>query len=171
MVKPATEGSTVGVTIVRGEDEVAGALEEAASLSSEVIVETYVPGRELAVGVLGDQALPVIEIEPEGGFYDYASKYTKGKSRYTVPARLPEATTARASEQAIRAFQVLGGRGFGRVDFRLREDGGLFCLELNTIPGLTETSLAPMAAKAAGMSYRELVERLVTLARESSPGV
>jgi D-alanine-D-alanine ligase len=164
VVKPNEEGSTVGLTIVsRAED-----LDEAVDLSfqygAETLVEQYIPGRELTVAVLGDEALPIVEIKPQGGHYDYESKYTAGKSQYFCPADLPEALAARIRKLGIDAARCLGCSGVSRADFRLPPDGDPSCLEVNTIPGMTPTSLVPMAAKAAGMSYDQLVARMIDLA-------
>jgi len=122
-----------------------------------------VPGRELTVGILGGEPLPVVEIIPDEGLYTYEAKYTKGRSRYVVPAELPEELAGRIREAGRRAFDVLGCEGFARVDFRLPPDGAFQCLEVNTIPGMTPLSLVPMAARAAGIPFGELVERIVEL--------
>lgn len=160
VVKPASEGSTVGVSIVRDEAGLPRAHAEAASYSSTVIVETFIEGRELAVGVLGDRALPVIEIEPEGGFYDFARKYTAGNTRYTVPAKISAAAASAAQDQAVRACRALHVEGMARVDFRLSGSDEIYCLEVNTIPGMTATSLLPKAAAAAGIGFEDLVETI-----------
>ena len=170
VVKPATEGSTVGVTIAGSREEMPAALRLAASHSREVLVERYIPGRELTVGILGERALPVVEIVPEGGFYDFTAKYTGGKSRYLVPASLPGEVTARLQEQALRAHRVLGAEGFSRVDFRLSPENEAYCLEINTVPGMTPTSLLPKAARAAGLEFGELVEAIARLGLEARRG-
>jgi len=168
VVKPNRQGSSVGVHIVGSAGDLPASLDDAFTYG-EVLVERFIPGRELTVAVLSGKALPVVEIVPEGGFYDYRHKYTKGHTRYETPARLPEATAARLAALGEAAFTALGCAGVARVDFRLTPEGEPFCLEVNTIPGLTETSLVPMAAREAGMTYRELVERLVNAARDSRP--
>ena len=172
VVKPNDQGSTVGLSLVREPGDLARAFTEAARFSRGVLVETYVPGRELTVGVLGGEALPVVEIFPEGGLYDYRRKYTAGQSRYECPAQLESGLAARICELGRRAFQVLGCRGVARVDFRLDPEGRPYCLEVNTVPGMTPTSLVPMAAAARGLSYDELVARMLELAQEpaAAPG-
>jgi D-alanine-D-alanine ligase len=168
VVKPNDQGSTVGLSLVREAGDLAGAFAVAARFSHGVLVETYVPGRELTVGVLGDEALPVVEIFPEGGLYDYKCKYTAGKSRYECPAALEAGLASRIRELGLRAFQVLGCRGVARVDFRLDPEGRPYCLEVNTVPGMTPTSLVPMAAKARGLSYDDVVARMLELGLEAA---
>jgi D-alanine-D-alanine ligase len=166
VVKPNEQGSTVGLTIVVRPDEMAEALDLAFEYGPEALVERYIPGRELTVAVLGNEALPVVEIRPQGGHYDYESKYTAGKSDYFCPADLPEGLAARVRELGRRAAEVLGCRGVVRADFRLSPAGEPYCLEVNTIPGMTPTSLVPMAARAQGLSYDQVVGRMLELARE-----
>jgi len=163
VVKPNREGSSVGVHIVEEEAAFPEALADAFRYGP-VMVETFIPGRELTVAVLGGKALPVVEIFPEGGVYDYQRKYTHGETRYEVPADLPPDMSTELARLGEKAYQALGCEGVARVDFRLDEQGQAFCLEVNTIPGMTATSLVPMAAKAGGMDYEELVERLLELA-------
>ncbi len=160
VVKPNSQGSSVGVHIVQKPEQLDAALDDAFKYAP-VLVEQFVPGREVTVAVLDGKALPVIEIIPEAGFYDYKHKYTKGETKYVVPAEIPEAVADEASRLAKLAYTTLGCRGVARVDFRLDPDDALFCLEVNTIPGMTETSLVPMAAGEAGIGYEELVEKLV----------
>jgi len=157
VVKPPEQGSTVGVSIVREENELKEALLLALRYGDQVLVERYIAGKELTVGVLGDQAFPIIEICPKSGFYDYTSKYTSGMTEYLVPAPLDPETTARVQDLALRAHKVLQCLGATRVDFRLSEDGTPYFLEVNTIPGMTETSLLPKAAAKAGYSFGDLV--------------
>jgi len=164
VVKPNAQGSTVGLTVVQRGEDLPAALQLAASYGDEVLVEEFIPGREVTVSVLGGEALPVVEIVPQHGLYDYECKYTPGMSDYRVPAPLDAETTRQLQELAVRAAQVLGCRGAVRVDFRLTSAGAPYCLEVNTIPGMTPTSLLPMAAKAAGMSYEQLVQRVLDLA-------
>jgi D-alanine-D-alanine ligase and related ATP-grasp enzymes len=128
---------------------------------SRLIYERFIAGRELTVGVLGQKALPVVEIFPGHELYDYESKYTKGLSRYTCPAELDEAQTHVLQNQALQAVRGLGIAVYGRVDFRLSTEGNPWCLEVNTLPGMTETSLLPMAATAVGMDFTELVDRII----------
>ena len=163
VVKPNAQGSSVGVHIVTGPEGMADAIADAFQYGP-VLVEEYIPGREVTVAVLGGKALPVVEILPESGFYDYRHKYTKGETRYEVPAKLEVPLAREASRLAELAFGVLGCSGVARVDFRLTDEGNFFCLEVNTIPGMTETSLVPMAAREAGLSYEDLVERLLEMA-------
>lgn len=164
VVKPNEQGSTVGLSIVRQPGELNAALERAFQYGDAVLVEKYIPGRELTVSVLGGEALPIIEIIPESGFYDYEAKYQGGKTRYVVPAELPEELAAKIREAGAGAYRALGCSGYARVDFRLQDDGQFFCLEVNTLPGMTPTSLVPKAAKAVGIGFTELMERIVSLA-------
>jgi D-alanine-D-alanine ligase len=164
VVKPNAEGSTVGLSIVQDAAGLPAALRLAAEHGADILVERFIPGREMTVAVLGDQVLPIVEITPKSGFYDYESKYTAGRSEYECPARLPEDVTTRMQSLGLRAAQVLGCAGVSRVDFRLDPQNEPYCLEVNTIPGMTPTSLVPMAAQAMGMSYDELVDRLLQLA-------
>jgi D-alanine-D-alanine ligase len=161
IVKPNDQGSSVGISIARGPAELLPAVESARRFSRIVVVESFIEGREVTVSVLDDRAFPVVEIIPEGAFYDYERKYTSGASRYIVPADLPPETTERLTTLAIDACRVLRCRGIARVDFRLASDGTPYCLEVNTVPGMTETSLVPKAAAAAGISYRDLVRAIV----------
>ena len=162
VVKPNSEGSSVGVHIVEKPEELEAALDDAFQYAP-VLVEQFIPGRELTVAVVGGKALPVVEIRTDDGFYDYRHKYTKGHTNYQVPAEVSETVATEAARLGELAFASLGCSGVARVDFRLDPEDQLFCLEVNTIPGMTETSLVPMAAQAAGVSYEELVERLLIL--------
>lgn len=164
VVKPNAEGSTFGLTIVKHPSELEPAIQKAAEGGQQVLVEQYIEGRELTVTILGEEAYPIVEIEPKSGFYDYAAKYTKGATEYTCPAKLDKDLTRHVRELAVEAAQVLGCRGVARVDFRLSEDDEPYILEVNTIPGMTPTSLVPMAAAAKGMSYDQLVARILDLA-------
>jgi D-alanine-D-alanine ligase len=164
VVKPAREGSTVGLSVVTEPSRLAAAIAEAALHDPEVMVEAFVPGRELTVGVLGDRALAVGEIIPKHELFDYECKYTPGMSAEIFPADISEALAAEAQELALRSHQALKLRGYSRVDFRLTEEGELFCLEVNTLPGLTATSLLPQSAAAVGIDFPELCERICTLA-------
>ena len=163
VTKPNEEGSSVGLTIVREASQLPRALRDAGVLG-EILVEQYIEGRELTVSVLGDEVLPIVEIRPKSGLYDWQSKYTAGASEYFCPADLPADVAGRVSELGHRASRVLECRGVSRVDFRLDADGVAWCLEVNTIPGMTPTSLVPMAARARGMSYDQLVQRILDLA-------
>ncbi|RLD97426.1 MAG: D-alanine--D-alanine ligase, partial [Aquificota bacterium] len=161
VVKPAAEGSTIGVSIVDKEEVLEAALRKAYKYGDTVLVEEYIEGREITVGILGDEPLPVIEIIPETGFYDYRAKYTPGLTRYEVPAKLPRDIALMVQDMALLAHRALGCKDVSRVDFRLSEDGTPYVLEVNTIPGMTETSLLPKAAAAAGISFEELVLRIL----------
>lgn len=160
VAKPAREGSTIGVSIVRDAPGLQAGLAEALRHDDLVLVEEFIAGAEVTVGVLGEQALPVIQVVPKGGFYDYQSKYTPGQTEYLLPAPLPAAVYARLQAAAVAACRALGCRGAARVDFMVRDEE-LFCLEVNTIPGMTETSLLPKAAGAAGVPFDELVLRIL----------
>ncbi len=163
VVKPNDQGSSVAITIVGGESELDTALDEAEKFSETVLVEKFVEGAELTVGILGEVPLPVIEIRPHGGFYDYHHKYTKGMTEYLVPAPIESTLAKKLQDISVNTFLSLGCRGFGRVDFRVGADGIPYCLEVNTIPGMTETSLVPKAAAAAGITFKELVGKIVDL--------
>lgn len=165
VTKPPRQGSSIGVHRVFEEREWAEAFRDTASYDGEVIVESFIPGSEITAGIVGDQVLPLIEIRPPGGHYSYEAKYTKGLTEYVVPAPLPAEWTGRAQELAWRAFQALGCRGMGRVDFRMTPQGEFFVLELNNIPGFTETSLLPKAAQAAGIDFPTLCDRIMSMAR------
>ena len=164
VVKPSKQGSTVGLTLVRDAGGLQAAIDEAFRYDDEVMLEQFIAGRELTVGILGNEALPIGEIIPKHELYDYECKYTAGMAVEEFPARLDSATAARVQEQARLAFKALKLRGYARIDFRLDDSGGCFCLEDNTLPGMTELSLIPQAALAAGMSFPELCERIVQLA-------
>jgi D-alanine-D-alanine ligase len=161
VVKPNDQGSTVGVTVVGAAAGERPAFAEARRYGRLVLAERFIEGREVTVAVLNDRALPVVEIIPEGGFYDYEHKYTPGASRYEVPAALPRDVSERLLMLGLRACRALRCSGVARVDFRLHEDGTPYCLEVNTVPGMTETSLVPKAAAAAGLSYQDLVREIV----------
>jgi D-alanine-D-alanine ligase len=164
IVKPSKQGSTVGLTLVREPAELDAAIVEAFRYDDEVMVEQFVAGRELTVGILGNEALPIGEIIPKHELYDYECKYTKGMAVEEFPARLDAELAARVQEQAQWAFRALKLRGYARIDFRLDDSGSCFCLEANTLPGMTELSLIPQAAAAAGISFPDLCERIVRLA-------
>ena len=168
VVKPACEGSTIGVSVVRRGEELPGALGRAAEYGPRVLAEEFVSGPEITAGILGNRSpevLPLVEIVPRTGFYDYYAKYTPGVTEEIVPARIDDQTARRAREAALRAFEALGCRGIARVDMMVGPQGPLV-LEVNTIPGLTETSLVPRAAQAAGISFPRLLDRIIELALE-----
>jgi D-alanine-D-alanine ligase len=164
IVKPSKQGSTVGLTLVRDPAALEPAIEEAFKYDDEVMVERFVPGRELTVGILGEEALPVGEIIPKHELYDYECKYTPGMAREIFPADLSPADTAEVQRLAKLAFRALKLGGCARIDFRMTPAGEFYCLEANTLPGMTELSLIPQAAAAAGISFPELCERIVRLA-------
>jgi D-alanine-D-alanine ligase len=164
VVKPSRQGSSVGISIVQDEAHLEEACQIAWRYDERLLVEQFIAGRELTVGVFGNHALPVIEIRPKHDFFTYEAKYTKGQTDYLVPAPLEKSVEARAKALALRAHDCLGCRDLSRVDFILEENGELFALEVNTIPGFTETSLVPQAARAAGMEFPNLCSRLVQMA-------
>lgn len=168
VVKPAGGGSTVGLTVVRDAADLSAAVDLAADYDPDVLLETFVPGRELTVTVLDGEALPVVEIIPGNEIYDYESKYTPGKSEYVVPAELEAGAAEELKRLAERAYRVLRQESVSRVDFRRRPDGTFWCLEANSLPGMTATSLVPKAAAAAGISFPELCERIAVSARRRS---
>jgi D-alanine-D-alanine ligase len=164
VVKPNDQGSTIGISIVQAHEELEAAIRLAERYSRCVILEKYIAGRELSVPIVGDEVFPVVEIKPKQGFYDYERKYTKGMTLYECPARIGDDLSRKIQDDAVKAYEVLGCDGFGRVDVRLDEDDMPYFLEVNTIPGMTETSLVPMAAKARGMTFPELIDRITSLA-------
>ncbi len=166
IVKPSVGGSTIGTTIVRKEEDIEAAFRDAARYCNEILVEKFIPGTEITVGVLGTTtpfALPVIEIIAEGGFYNYTTKYQPGMSTHIIPARISKDLYKQAQTLAIKVFEAVHCFGMGRVDFIVTEDQ-LYCLEINTIPGMTETSLLPEAAQKDGISFEELLEMQVEFA-------
>jgi D-alanine-D-alanine ligase len=171
VVKAARQGSTVGIVIVKNESELDAALKEAAKYDDKLLIEKFVSGRELTIGILGDQALPILEIIPKGGFYDFNTKYpflnpqAGASAEHVCPAKIDNALTKKIQELALRAFRALGLKVYGRVDVLLSEKNEPFVLEVNTIPGMTEASLLPEAAAAAGISYPELCLRIIELSR------
>lgn len=168
VVKPNDGGSTVGMSILDNADGLAEAYRLAGEYSARVLFEEFIPGRELTVTILGDESLPIVEIRPNSGFYDYSSKYTAGRTEYICPAELPRDIEEEVRELARRAHVALGCRGYSRVDFRLSPENVPYCLEVNTLPGMTATSLVPKAAAAAGLSYPALCERIIALALDTN---
>jgi len=160
IVKPASEGSTVGVVKVESRAELPDAIREAFRYGRKVLAEKFIKGREVTVGVIDGLALPVVEVVPKSGFYDFEAKYTKGMTEYIVPAGIGNELTRKLSEIAEKTYSLFGCRGAARVDFII-EDDMPYLLEINTIPGMTETSLLPMAAAAKGISFEDLVEKIV----------
>ena len=170
VVKPSKQGSTVGLSVVKDPAELPAAIEEAFRFDDEVMIEQFIAGRELTVGILGDEALPVGEIIPKHEIYDYECKYTAGMAVEVFPADLSAAETKTVQDLAKKAFRALKLRGYARIDFRMSADGTFYCLEANTLPGMTQTSLIPQAAAAAGISFPELCDRIVHLALEQRGG-
>lgn len=160
IVKPNKQGSTVGLSIVREPGQLAGAIETAGRYDDEVMVERFIPGRELTVGILDGTALPVGEIITKDGVFDYRAKYQAGGATEVFPADIPEPQSSRLQDFALRAHRTLKLGYYSRVDFRMDESGGIWCLEANSLPGLTATSLLPQAAQAAGIDFPELLERI-----------
>ncbi|TDJ60291.1 MAG: D-alanine--D-alanine ligase [Nitrospina sp.] len=165
VVKPSDQGSSIGVSIVRSESKWETALDLAFDVSEEVLIEKYIAGKLLAVGMNGPQPMPIVEIVPKSGFYDYEAKYTAGKTDYVCPAELTPEAVDRCNDTAVRVFKALKGRGFPRVDLILDENGTPYVLEMNTIPGMTPTSLLPMAARKAGLEFDELVIEILKRAQ------
>jgi D-alanine-D-alanine ligase len=164
VVKPNNQGSSVGFSFLPGPEGLADALRRAADFEGGIVAERYIAGREITAAILDGKSLPLVEVIPEGGFYDYKRKYTKGSSRYEVPANLDDELTVRIQRDAALAYRALACRDYARVDFRLGEDGEPYCLEVNTLPGMTELSLVPMAAAAVGIDFGDLVERICMMA-------
>ena len=163
-VKPAREGSSIGITKVKARGDLKAAYEEAARHDPLVIAEKGVMGGEYTVGIVGDEVLPIIKIVPATEWYDYEAKYNRDDTQYLCPCGLPEAKEMEIRKGALEAFRILGGRGWGRVDFLMDEEGNHYFLEVNTAPGMTDHSLVPMGARVAGMEYPALVRRVLELA-------
>ena len=164
VLKPIRQGSSVGLQFVERVSDWGQALAEAIRYDSPVLMEERIVGRECTVGILGDEPLPLVEVRPKSGVYDYQSKYSAGMTEYFCPAPFDMATTARIQAAGLGAFKAIGGRDYARVDVMVRPNGEPVVLEVNTLPGMTETSLLPKAAAAAGISYPELCQRMVELA-------
>ncbi len=166
-VKPANEGSSVGITKVKQSGELRAAWQAAAKYDSLVLAEKFIGGGEYTVAILGDDALPVIKIEPANEFYDYEAKYLRNDTRYVCPSGLSEKNEAEMQRLAQQGFKLVGGRGWGRVDFLVDTAGRPYLLEVNTVPGMTDHSLVPMAAAKAGLSFGQLVLQILSQARGS----
>jgi D-alanine-D-alanine ligase len=164
VVKPNAEGSSVGVSLVFKKEDAAPAAELAFKYGSEILIEKFIKGKEVQVGILGDRALGAIEIVPKRAFYDYAAKYEKGMSDHFYPARIPDAVYSRTLEAGLAAHRAIGCRGYSRVDFIIDESGAPYILEVNTLPGMTATSLLPEIARGVGISFPDLVEEILRLA-------
>jgi D-alanine-D-alanine ligase len=161
VVKPNDQGSTIGITIVNNQDELETAIELAFKFSNRVLIEEYIAGREITVAILRQRALPPLEIAPKHGLYDYECKYTSGMSAYICPAQLSPELTQELQILALRAHNILGCSGYSRIDFRVSEKNEPFVLEVNTLPGMTGTSLVPKMAKAVGINFNSLVEAII----------
>ncbi len=163
VVKPNDAGSSVGISMVNHAKDLPNALQEALACSSSAICQELIAGRELTVSILGEDALPTIEIKPKSGFFDYENKYTKGCTEYIVPAELDAEQAQEVQRLALLVHKIVGAQGYSRVDF-IYDGKKFYFLEINTLPGMTATSLVPMAAKAVGLSFEQLVEKIVQLA-------
>jgi len=164
IVKPVRQGSSVGLQFVERVADFNSAVTEALRYDSQALLEERIVGQETTVGILGDQVLPLVEVRPKTGTYDYQNKYTAGATDYLCPAPFDEATTARIQAAGLAAFKAVGGRDYARVDVMVRPDGEPVVLEVNTLPGMTETSLFPKAGAAVGIGYAELCQRMIDLA-------
>ena len=162
-VKPNEQGSSVGTHPATTREELAAALSDALKFGPRALVERFILGRELTVGVLGDEALPIVEIRPLDGFYDYTNKYTKGRTEYFCPAPLPDDVATTIRRHALAAHRSLGRTVYSRIDFLLEKDMNAYCLEVNTLPGMTATSLLPKAAAAVGLSFPQLCQKIVEI--------
>ncbi len=170
VVKPCCGGSSIGVSIVRTKEQFHAALEEAFHWEDELIIEEYIEGREFSVGVLEYQALPIIEIAPVEGFYDYKNKYKAGSTVETCPAELSKEITEEMQKYAVMAAEALGLDTYSRMDFLLNKEGKIYCLEANTLPGMTPTSLLPQEAGVIGMNFNELCEKLIKISLQKYEG-
>jgi len=162
VVKPNSEGSTIGLTIVKKESKLKDAMKLAFHYDDEILIEDYIGGKELTVSIVGNDVLPIVEIQPTHSVYDYECKYTKGLTKYICPADLPKDLTEKIQKKSLKIFKLLKCRHYGRVDFRLDENNQCWFLEVNTLPGMTETSLLPKSASAGGMSFDQLIQEIIT---------
>lgn len=169
VLKPTRQGSSVGLQFVDRAEDFPRQLAESLRFGGEVVMEERIVGRETTVGILDGRALPIVEVRPKAGAYDYANKYTAGRTEYFCPADVDAATTARIQQAALGAFHAIGGRDYARVDVMVRADGSPVVLEVNTLPGMTETSLLPKAAAAAGIGFPQLCQRMIELALNRAP--
>jgi D-alanine-D-alanine ligase len=169
VLKPVRQGSSVGLQFVERVADWSAALVESLRYGSEVLVEEKISGRECTVGILGDEPLPLVEVRPKTGIYDYRTKYSEGTTEYLCPAPLDDATMRRVQEAGLGAFKAIGGRDYGRVDVMVKPGGEPVVLEVNTLPGMTQTSLLPKAAAAAGIGFTELCQRMIDLAVRRAP--
>ena len=163
VVKPNFQGSTLGLSIVRDKDDIDEAIKLASIYSDEILIEKFIKGRELTVGVLGNKALDIVEILPKSGFYDYNSKYTRGETDYIVPADIGNNLTRFIKKEAIKIYKAIGCRHYARIDFLLDSDSKPYLLEVNTLPGMCPTSLLPMSAKSKGVDFEELLDIIIKI--------
>ena len=166
VIKPNKQGSSVGFSVIDDKDKIFDAIDLALEYDSHAIIEEFIEGREITVSILGDEVLPIIEIKPNDGIYDYKSKYTKGASNYLCPANISESKSEEIKNIAIKIHQLSNCKVYSRVDFRLDKNNKCWLLEINTLPGMTETSLFPMAAKAIGLSFEDLIDKIIKLSIE-----
>ena len=167
VIKPNDQGSTIGLTVVKDESELDNAIELARQFANVVLIEEFIVGKEITVTVIGDKAYPIVEIVPSHGLYDYECKYNKGMTEYFCPANIDKDLAKAIQESALKIHKLLGCRHYSRVDFRLDKNGKAWFLELNTLPGMTETSLVPKSAKASGLSFPELIQTIINEALEN----
>ena len=167
VIKSNDSGSSIGMTICFKVEEIESAIKKAEEYSSSILIEEYIEGKEMTVGILGDKIFPVLEIKPKSGLYDYASKYTDGMTEYIVPADISQIISEHLQQQALLAYNSIGCSVYGRVDFRLSSNNKPYCLEVNNLPGMTSNSLVPKMAKAAGINFDKLCEKIVKLSLEN----
>lgn len=165
VVKPLNGGSSIGISIVTRQDDLLKAISEAKKFDENIVIEELIKGTEITCGVLGNEALPVVEIVPKNDFFDYEAKYTDGMSQEICPARIDVEMTKKVQDLALKVFKIIGGRGYARVDMIIKDDL-IYVLEINTLPGMTPNSLLPKEAKAAGLSYSQLLDKIIKLALE-----
>ena len=163
VIKPNNEGSSIGITIIKNFYENLHLFKEELFCNSSTMIEKYIDGRELTVSVLDNEVLPIVEIIPSGEYYDYNCKYTKYQSEYVVPAEIDEKTQELLSAYSLKIHKLIGCGSYSRIDFRLSEDNEVYFLELNTLPGFTDTSLFPKSAKAAGLEYKDLIKKIIEI--------
>ena len=166
VVKPNKEGSTIGFSLIGRLSDLDSAIDKSLQYGDDVLIEEYIDGKEITVSVFGDKALPIVEIKPHSSVYDYKSKYTKGESDYVCPAEIDDSLSEKIKNTALKIHKLLGCQVYSRVDFRLDKDNKFWLLEINTLPGMTETSLFPMAAKATGLSFEDLIDKIIKLSLE-----
>jgi D-alanine-D-alanine ligase len=164
VVKPVTEGSSIGVSIIKEKDELSACIQKTFSFGHRIIVEKFISGKELNIGILGDKVLGGVEVKPTLEFYNYEAKYTSGLTEYIMPPEIDEATYEIVKDLAVKAHCALGCSGASRVDLMIDDNGAPYILEVNTLPGMTTTSLLPKIAKSAGLSFNDLIEEIIRLA-------